>query len=277
MLHISRVRRTGHYSMTVDHFHDAYEMYYLLEGERFYFIEGVTYKIRKGDLVLIAKYDVHKTLDTGVPDHERMLISFRESFLSRYEDQLPFLLSCFRPETKVLRLDPLAQRDVEDTMVRMLAAKAQGGTGGDLMLQTLFVQLLVAVVRACEQQAGQAETAPGAASQKIEDIVKYINANYAQPISQADLANRFYVSPSYLSRTFRKATGFSFSEYVQIVRVKAAQRLLRESGKRIIDIAEMSGFDSVPHFNRVFRKIMRTTPSQYRKSFAGKHPDSPKR
>jgi len=268
MLHISRVRRTGHYSMAVDHFHDAYEMYYLLEGERLYFIEGVTYRIRKGDLVLIAKYDVHRTIDSGIPDHERILISFRETCLSRYEDQLPFLLSAFRPETKVLRLHPLAQQEIEDAMVRMLAAKAQGDLAGELLLQTLFVQLLVAVVRARGQAAGQAEPELGAAGRKIEDIVKYINENYAQPITQTDLARRFYVSPSYLSRTFKKATGFTFSEYLQIVRVKAAQRLLRESGQRIIDIAEQSGFDSVPHFNRVFKKMMRMTPSRYRKSFA---------
>ncbi|WP_199613915.1 helix-turn-helix domain-containing protein [Paenibacillus alkalitolerans] len=272
MLYINKVRRTGHYTMDVDHFHDSYEIYYLLEGERYYFIEGVTYKIRKGDLVLIGKYDVHKTVDTGIPNHERILISFRESDLSNYQNHIPLLLSCFRQDTKVARLDPSAQREIEEYLYRMLEEKTNSGIGHQIVLQTLLVQLLIAAVRHCEGSAEQAETAESAASRKVEEIVRYINSNYAQPIRQSELAKKFYVSSSYLSRTFKRATGFSYSEYVQIVRVKEAQRLLRESNKMIIEIAEMSGFDSVPHFNRVFKRIIRTTPTHYRKSFMQRKP-----
>jgi len=73
---ISYEKQTPPYNMTTNHFHDSYELYYLLSGERYYFIKDRTYHIVKGSLVFINRYELHKTLDAYIPSWERILINF---------------------------------------------------------------------------------------------------------------------------------------------------------------------------------------------------------
>ena len=79
------------------------------------------------------------------------------------------------------------------------------------------------------------------------------------------LSETFFISPYYLSRTFKAVTGFTLIEYVNLTRIKQAQRLLKETDHKIIDIAEAVGFESIGHFDRIFKKIAATTPMTYRK------------
>ncbi len=65
-------------SMPLPHVHNSYEIYYLLEGERYYFIHNTTYHVKKGMLVLIDPSVIHRTISTGRPDHERLLINIQK-------------------------------------------------------------------------------------------------------------------------------------------------------------------------------------------------------
>ena len=72
---ISRVIRDYEYNMASRHFHEEYEIYYLLEGERYYFIDHSTHLVRNGSLVFINKNQVHKTSPVaGSSYHDRILI-----------------------------------------------------------------------------------------------------------------------------------------------------------------------------------------------------------
>ena len=80
---------------------------------------------------------------------------------------------------------------------------------------------------------------------------------------------RFYLSPYYLSRLFRRVTGQSIVDYINGRRIEAAQRLLESTDLNISAVAEQTGFASAAHFRRVFRETMGTGPLQYRKSHRG--------
>ena len=89
---------------------------------------------------------------------------------------------------------------------------------------------------------------------KVSAIVNYINENYEKDyLTLSYLSEHFYISPSYLSRVFRKATGFTFIEYLNSVRIREALRLLRETNFKIIEVGVQSGFKSISHFGRVFK------------------------
>jgi AraC-like DNA-binding protein len=79
-----------------------------------------------------------------------------------------------------------------------------------------------------------------------------------------NIADRFFISPYYLSRMFKTVTGMKLMEYVTLVRVFEAQNLLRHSQWKVRDIACKAGFPTTSHFNRVFKKVTELTPSQYR-------------
>jgi YesN/AraC family two-component response regulator len=74
------------------------------------------------------------------------------------------------------------------------------------------------------------------------------------------------VSPYYLSRFFKEATGFTFVEYLNSVRIKEAKRLLERSSMKVKLISRKVGFGSVTHFGRVFKLVTGHTPLYYRKA-----------
>ena len=106
-------------------------------------------------------------------------------------------------------------------------------------------------------------------NETVEQICAYLAANYQQKFSLTDVAARFYLSPYYLSRLFRRVTGQSIVDFIHGRRIEAAQRLLESTDLNISAVAEQTGFASAAHFRRVFRETMGTGPLQYRKSHRG--------
>jgi AraC-like DNA-binding protein/ligand-binding sensor protein len=94
----------------------------------------------------------------------------------------------------------------------------------------------------------------------------YILANQADPIDLAKVAQAMHVSTFYFCKMFKKATGLTFTEYLSRVRVEKAKNLLLNPHLRVSEIAYEVGFQSLTHFNRVFRQVVGQSPSGYRES-----------
>jgi AraC-like DNA-binding protein/ligand-binding sensor protein len=99
----------------------------------------------------------------------------------------------------------------------------------------------------------------------------YILANQADPIDLAKVAQAMHVSTFYFCKMFKKATGLTFTEYLSRVRVEKAKNLLLNPHLRISEIAYDVGFQSLTHFNRVFRQVVGQSPSDYRESKSVRH------
>ena len=140
---VSSKKVAGHYNMSSNHFHSYYEIYYLLTGERNYFIKDRAFSVLKGDLIFIEPYELHKTTDTGVPDHERILIYFTESFVAGQEGLAQVVAQLFKSGNPLIRLSLTGQNMVEDIFRRMLQEIQQKGTGYEIAFQALFLQFLV--------------------------------------------------------------------------------------------------------------------------------------
>jgi AraC-like DNA-binding protein/ligand-binding sensor protein len=94
----------------------------------------------------------------------------------------------------------------------------------------------------------------------------YIQANQADPIDLAKVSHAMHVSTFYFCKMFKKATGLTFTEYLSRVRVEKAKNLLLNPHLRVSEIAYDVGFQSLTHFNRVFRQVVGQSPSEYRES-----------
>jgi AraC-like DNA-binding protein len=84
-----------------------------------------------------------------------------------------------------------------------------------------------------------------------------------------ELAERLHISPCYFCKLFRKQTGLTFTEYRTQVRIETAKRLLLNRSRRVSEAAYESGFDSIPYFNRAFRRHVGCSPSEFRVRQAG--------
>jgi AraC-like DNA-binding protein/ligand-binding sensor protein len=94
----------------------------------------------------------------------------------------------------------------------------------------------------------------------------YIYANQADPIDLDQMAKAMHVSTFYFCKMFKKATGLTFTDYLSRVRVEKAKALLLNPHLRISEIAYDVGFQSLTHFNRMFRKIVGQSPTVYREA-----------
>ncbi|MCR8660591.1 helix-turn-helix transcriptional regulator [Paenibacillus endoradicis] len=252
---IDHTKRKGFYTMQDQHSHDEYELYYLFTGERDYFIRDRTYRVKQGSFVFIDKDELHRTIDTGVPDHERLVINFDDSFLSNFP---------FQTQSGVITLPPQVQYKGENILQDLLLEAKGNANGRDIMLESLLRQLLLLVFRSQREQP-EVEVQPSSVHQTMFEIATYVGTHYNAVLRLHDVAAQFFVSPYYLSRKFKQCTGFGFAEYVQLVRVREAQRLLRETNLKMLEIAEQIGMESLANFYKLFKQTNGCSPLQYRK------------
>jgi AraC-like DNA-binding protein/ligand-binding sensor protein len=92
----------------------------------------------------------------------------------------------------------------------------------------------------------------------------HIAGHYGDPISLDEIARAMHVSTFYFCKMFKKATGLTFTDYLGRVRVEKAKNLLLNPHLRVSEIAYTVGFQSLTHFNRVFRKVAGEAPTDFR-------------
>jgi YesN/AraC family two-component response regulator len=128
-------------------------------------------------------------------------------------------------------------------------------------LRGLTYELIFLLIRNAGEEA---ETPSGSAF--IESAVKYIQENYAQEVTLSGVAKTLSVSPEHLSRTFKKQTGFCFSEYLTLYRLQKAEYMLKnEPGRSINGVAFSCGFNDSNYFSYKFKKAYGKSPKKISK------------
>lgn len=268
-LSISRVVRDFEFTMPIRHMHDEYEIYYLVDGERCYFIGSQIYHVEKGSLVFINRNQIHQTVQYKNFHHERIAMMLSESFLSDFlavagELSLP---AFFQKNQGVLKLNAPDQDYVLSLLNGIAAEMSKQDPGFHTIILTKLARLLIF----CQRFRRHASTdASGSLSasvthQKVSEVASYISSHYTEASSLDSVAKHFFMSKSYLSRIFKQNTGYTVNEYINISRIQEARKLLMESDMRITQIAEAVGYDSITYFEKIFRSHTGTSPLRYRK------------
>lgn len=97
-----------------------------------------------------------------------------------------------------------------------------------------------------------------------KEVVAYIHRHFRESVSLSQVAERFFVNANYLGRVFQKATGVSFKQYVNGLRITEAQKLLLQTEKRIYEIAEEVGYTESKYFIAKFTQMVGKSPTAYR-------------
>jgi len=97
---------------------------------------------------------------------------------------------------------------------------------------------------------------------------QFINEHQTEDLSLGQVAKAVNMSTFYFCKMFKKITGINFTDYLSRVRIEKAKNLLLNPNLRISEIAYEVGFQSLTHFNRVFKKIIGQSPTQYRGQLA---------
>lgn len=104
---------------------------------------------------------------------------------------------------------------------------------------------------------------------KMKVIYEYVQKNFSEKITLDDVSKVALMSPVSFNRFIKKRTGKTFVNYLNDIRVGYAARWLVEKDSSISEIAFKTGFNNIANFNRIFKSLKKTTPSQYRDEFYG--------
>ena len=249
------------------HYHNTYEVYYLYSGDRYYFIKDKTYHVKRGNLVLVKPYDIHCTSNFSKSGYDRCLIMFKRSFISEMAGLVgdANLFECFERDIHLIPLSFQEQAFVETLLSAMVNEHKAQSPGYRDFLRTAMVQLLLLASRHAQSAPEGADNDVSPTHKTVSAVAAYINNNYNEDISLESVSEKFFISPCYFSRTFKRVTGIAFNEYLNGVRIKEAQRMLATTDIGIAELAEKVGYKSTTHFGRSFKSITGMSPTEYRR------------
>ncbi len=233
------------------HYHDDYEIYYLKSGACDYFIDDAVYSIGAGDTVIIPSGIIHRT-NYGASAHVRYLINCPEKMIPQSA------LARLSGGAHILRKKSYTA-EIAELMTKLGAEYERSDEYTADAITALVGRLFIHLARNADEKIGDT-TAHGF----VEGALQYLKDNYTSDITLESVAREFSVSAEHLSRSFKKKTGFGFSEYLNVLRLKRAEyMLIHEPGKSISEIAYACGYNDSNYFSHKFKLRYGVTPSKY--------------
>lgn len=273
---VEHMLRSAAYQMEHNHVHPEYELTLLMHGKRQMLIGGRSYTMEEGTLVLIDSNQIHMNIAVeGDPNayYERIILYISKEKVEQYDSIFPELEmgSFFQQYEGAYVLSPEErQRTIQmfDTIKQELdGVQKKSQTLIDLAIIEFFITFWRSR-RPAVYLAGEQDQQKKGRFSAAHDISEYIQAHFCEQIRLEDLAERFSISESYLSRSFKDVIGVGITEYINILRVRKSQELLENTKLSIAEIARAVGFESASYFGRVFQKHFEIPPSQYRKDLS---------
>jgi AraC-like DNA-binding protein len=256
------------------HWHSYGEIILVGPGKtNIYMVNQKRYDLVEGDFVLAWPMEMHGIIDA---DREKSLvIQFGNSFMNSLFD-LQRIMHFYKNLHVVCKNShPELADKLQELTLEMKEIFFSNDSNKELKCCMLLMQFMLTL------DEHRKEFAPELDSKAIngytDDVMRrmmmvtdYIKNNLtADDLSQSAMAEMAGISKDYFSRIFKNLTGMNYSKWLNTVRIEKAIELLSQKNMTLTEVAMMSGFQSIPSFNRVFREDKGMAPGEYRNLFIG--------
>ena len=239
------------------HYHDAYELYYCIDGVRNYLTRNKVYPLESDWITLTKPFLVH---GTNGQHYERILLSFSDSFLQQYFS--PTMIELFQKVFAVEAI-PASLAKQHPRIKELFYLTFQSSNEKNMNMAAIYLGELLLILYDLVQHV-PTETNTSNLSIQMQEILSYVSNNLASIKNLEQVASHFYLSKYYLSHQFKNSTGFTFIEFLTKAKISRALHLLKNTSDSVAMISAACGFETPAYFCIVFKKKMHMTPLQYR-------------
>lgn len=248
------------------HNHDFYEIFFYISGKVTYVIEGKSYKLKPGDIILINNRELHRTIIESGEDYERIVIWIKPDYITNLNTDSTDLTMCFESSAKkkynLLRPDTETLAYLKTIVQKLEKAYYNSGFGSEVLKYAYVNELVVYLNKAYLYTKDEEIEVDIEYNQKISNIIKYINANLDSQLSLENISAQFYISKYHLLREFKKNTGFTIHRFIQKKRLIMARMLLKENVK-VSEVSLVCGFGDYSNFIRTFKREYGISPKVF--------------
>ena len=267
---VERYCEYHHYINTVPpsidfHQHPFYEIFVFLSGNANYIIEGKTYRLRPGDILLTSNQDIHRPeIFSGKP-YERFVIWLSADFFDNIMDYGEELSRCFidaaNKDYRLIRPNESRLTKLKKLINELDSLKDSRSFASNALAYARIIEFLVQLSRAY-YDTPYSVVDDVTEDDKINQIIAYIGDNLTENLSLDHLSGRFYLSKFYLSKRFKQYTGLSIYQYILKKRLTAARNMLSEKVP-VLDACDRCGFTDYSNFLKAFKREFGCTPTKY--------------
>lgn len=250
------------------HWHDEAEFIYIKKGCGEISVDFTTYEVHAEDIALILPGQLHaiNALPDQIMEYENII--FHPALLESSGADSSFH-AFLQPLFSMKLACPaiLTKKDSSYATVRSCLDKNDNicmsfPAGYPLAIKGNLFALFFALYTSYSDKKRSPST--GKNIEKLKSVIKYVELNYASPMTIAQMADLAGFSESHFMKYFKNTMGVPFTSYLNSYRLTMAGRLLLQSDDTILSIATEVGFDNLSYFNRAFKKQYGMTPSAYR-------------
>ncbi len=253
--------KSGSECFTERHWHKNLEIDYVIRGRMWANIGGQDRDLYDGDYAVINSETAHQTCGK-VPDEpvKYLVVLFSYKFIKTYFDD-------YDRYTIDVNINEQIRQRVRELLKAITFELESPGEFSKLRITCAMHQILMYLVTKCRVHKSAEELMPAEEPEIITRALLYIREHYMEKLSLEDISGYVGLTPTYFSRYFKSATGQTFKNYLNRVRLENALVDIRENGMSETRAAADNGFPSVKSFISVFKSVYGCTPSEYLKRY----------
>lgn len=240
-----------------EHWHERIELLLMEEGTMYLTVEGKNWQAKPGDVVLIPPGAVH-TAHTGVqPVLYHVVIFDVNTFLTGVRGNRRLI----QPIISGKAIFPNVIHEPQAVQaIRSLVDMYRAGENYSSLFLTSYIYLFFGLLY---QNLVPEAAAPPVSDNNFLEILNYIDTHFTEPLSVAEISERFGYAESHFCRRFKATLGLTPTNYIRTLRMEEAKRLLEEGKQSISEVANACGFVDSGYFTRCFRQVYGYAPSRY--------------
>lgn len=259
-----------HIGLLVPRMNKGIQFILVISGELKIETSSRFYHLAENDLLVINRNQLYQV--QGDEKNRVMILSISDGFMdNHYADYLNTRFECYSREIDLGREEMIFA--IRKLLANVMISYYRQDECYRIEMKSYICQMLLILIRNFKEE-GSVIQKIDTADRRLWQIIDYMEKNYDQPLTLEEVAKKYFLSTSYLSRYFKQKMGMGFSRYLMNIRLKHSMKDLLYTNDSISQIAMNNGFPNSKSFSTFFKEVYKMTPHVYRDLHAVQKEDS---